>query len=800
MRCPRSWCSLGLWLAVANAAWGAEPVTPAEWVEAVRTAAAGEATRLTQTHGEAGYEAFRDIRLGAGVFITHSYRPSADVEQYAYAEACRGFARFMRARGEKLLARVLAGDVLGAQEKPYRRIVLAVYLWHGHAQSQRKGPPERFYALPLDAEGKAAAKAMHERAVEQGQTVLRRGYRTGRLAREDVEAIHLYRIVQGMRGVGECFLPAHLGLHPYCPSDRPRSAGHGVPAVRRASVNKPFHDLVLPTLQAVRARPDYTDLPDSRYGYEYPLRDEGVLEFLGPMVGYVPATSEDGGPVVVPRLPAEDPAPGTAERLGDLVGDRPLLLFLNDGVDAPFGRAIGMVPVLMQAWADHARWRFIAVNIHDWHYAAGDFRDYLHGPGAGAHHHAWSVEERARRFSMRLIQCPHVRVPSLVDNPYHGAKSCYAAGGGQNTYILVGTDGRMKFRSGGPFFPLNTANEMEHALARLVASGAGGGFPQESDPRTFNPPRPIVVIHHATLTEVEGSARTLDFEAVFGSAKVAYACRVPPHARVVLDGGRAALAELKPGDRLQVRLALDALGGFDPAFVPQQRPPWEGPSEADLAAGNRRITLRRVRDGYRSDYDLFVLRADGSPGPVIPREVRAWRNSACPADLTRAEALQTPRVTIWRGGRVASIDAEHRRVVVKPWPYDTQALTGRRIVAEHRAAGRQVHLDETARLRHACVERWIADAGKPETFYLDDAVDYTLNGLFGAGFDDLAVGDAVTIRYDCRHDATAPIPAELVRISRPRPGNGPSAARRESGPPDRGRPGRAWRARGSAPG
>jgi hypothetical protein len=102
---------------------------------------------------------------------------------------------------------------------------------------------------------------------------------------------------------------------------------------------------------------------------------------------------------------------------------------------------------------------------------------------------------------MRLIQCPHVSsVPALVDIPYHTVKDRWAAGGGQDSYFVIDTDGVVAHRSGGAFHPLDTANEMEHALARVVGLGGKGVLPRNTGPLCYDAARPTVVLRDATTS------------------------------------------------------------------------------------------------------------------------------------------------------------------------------------------------------------------------------------------------------------------------------------------------------------
>jgi hypothetical protein len=538
-----------------------------------------------------------------------------------------------------------------------------------------------------------------------------------------------------------------------------------VPPVRRAILGKPFFDAALPRLAAVRARPEFTDEPNYQYGFEYPLRPGGVLEFLEPMVGYAAVKNEDAQIVAVSRQMKNVDAE-TSVTIASLVGRKPVLLLTNDGVDAPFLRAISQVPVLMRAWEDHVNWKYIAVNIHDWHYAAGHYHDYLAKDNWRTQHHAWNQEERARRFSMRLIQCPHIDVPALVDTPWHTIKDRYASGGGQNSFWLIDTDGILAHRNGGPFRPLNEVNIMEHALSRLLAAGGRGVLPEQPNRRTMEPVRPTVVIHNAQATAVDAKQRLLKMERHIDGQKTTVECQIPPETRIELDGRVASLGDLKPGDHLQLRCYLDQLGDFSNDDLPQAVVPWEQPKTKTLRDGDREVQIRRVHDGYVADYDLFVLLSDTNPRPVQPRWVRAWRQGVYPAEATSRGSLWPARLRIWRGGRVQQIDTPSRTITVAHWPYDTEALTGWRIVKHYRSKGRQLSLDPLAKERLACVDRWIAEDGRARRYRLDAAVDYTLNGLFDADSPDLKPGDTVTLRYECGYDPEPVIHPDFVRVSR----------------------------------
>ena len=86
-----------------------------------------------------------------------------------------------------------------------------------------------------------------------------------------------------------------------------------------------------------------------------------------------------------------------------------------------------------------------------------------------------------------------------------------------------------------------------------------------------------------------------------------------------------------------------------------------------------------------------------------------------------------------------------------------------------RKEGQRVALTETARLRLAEVERWLADQNGEIVILADDAVDYCLNGKFAGGFDSIAVGDFVGVRYYLDHQPGDLLVPHTIRISKPIP-------------------------------
>jgi hypothetical protein len=767
----------------------AEELSPEGWVDRIRDeAAAGKPSKELQS-----------LRLAAGVYMTHGCAKETAEKTPWFNRTAKALEAFMQGRGKAILAKSLSGASLDPDERPFRIVVLGCWLKAGYdAIGSRKKGKKASHELylhdilvPDDASLEKAAD-YHDAIVTKGPEILLKGYLKRSLSVEEIDVLRLYRIAQGLRGVGETFLPMHLGIHPRYATGRIRSAGHGHPQIEQACIGTALLPLRMPILQAVRNRARFDDAPCVEYGFRYPLLPEGVLEFLEPMTGYEPGEPVGGKPVVrvrkdLLRSAAEAGVPEEQIRLTDLSNGKPLLLYVNDAVDAPLTRAFALVPTLMKAWREHADWAFVQVNIHDWFYASGEFKDYLDKPRWYNQHHAWSEEERARRISMRLVQNPQndaMRI--LIDTRHHLVKDRYSAGGGQNSYWLFDRDGVAVHKCGGPFIPMGTANMMEHALSELVASGCRGPIDigtsverggrgaiyaltsdkgaviRKADPYTTRTEDPVLCLKDCSVAGVSGD--TIRVLVSFPDGEKPLTIGLTPHARIEVGGKVAEAASLKPGMHVALKCRFSDMG-FQGAFAwPDPIPAYLKKPQPTATVHLRGITLvvRPLDDGYRFDHVLLEPASIAGAGGLTAFWVLAARSPL--ANTNPAKVLMD---TIWRGGTIRAIDADNRTLTVMPWAYDRQTLDGRQILRQWKEAGRSVHLDAVAKQRHACVKRWLENEGSEEMYRLDDAVVYTLNGRHVASFEDLRPGDKVTIRYRMLYDRERPIPASMVRISRP---------------------------------
>lgn len=223
----------------------------------------------------------------------------------------------------------------------------------------------------------------------------------------------------------------------------------------------------------------------------------------------------------------------------------------------------------------------------------------------------------------------------------------------------------------------------------------------------------------------------------------------------ISGGGRAMLHQLAAGESgLEWRIA-QAL------FL------WAGHNQAQKTRAMRTFDVPLDATG--------VSRARDAHARVISRSQAALLRGHRTGMLTAADvdAIRLCRIVEGMRGLGECFLPSHlglhplRPAEVTPWPLGDDEPIGWRIIRDHQARGTPVFLDDTTRQRLICVERWRTAPTKRLTLRVDDAVDYTWNGLMDASFDDLRVGDAVTFRYVCRHDDAAAIHPEMIRISRP---------------------------------
>ncbi len=745
-----AWTCLCVGVAVVAAETQPMPVT--HWIEQRRAQQAQQ-----------NDERLAELQLAAGVYLSNKgARETA--EKTGFPGAAAALEQYMAGEGKALLAKVRAGEALTEEEQKYRNVVLAVWYRVGHSagsdiKKDRELEHEYYLAdeLDLSADDMRQAYADLGKAREHGIEVLRQAYLDGgMLTAEDLQAIEDLRIAYSGQSISEMYLPAQLGFHPLAPRSKPDgdfSWGH---EVRRQLPGTKVPDVRRATLEAVRERDSYTEIPDFARGFRSLVRPDGVVQYLEVMSGYE-MTEVDGTPVA--RLPDDLTGPGEEGTVSvqEIVDGKPVLFFHNDPVDLPLTRAIDMVPVVMKAYEDVFDFHFATVGIHDRNYAANRYYEFANPSGSlrVGHHHTWDEEERARRLSVMLVQWPQSDVfPASVDNMFDHTKDRFAGNGGQNRYYLVGHDGVISHENAGPFEATNEFNVAEGAMIRLLENG-GTGVVEEADKLPyFAPSDPDLLITSADVTKVDSDGIELSWN---GNT-----FRVEPteHAHVTLNHELAELSDLQVGDKAIVfsRLSRVMPGvSFEWPDVGHERLSEPMALEQD----GRTFVGRRL--GHMNSMDQHVLLLNDLDGiDVLPgTQIMGLRDQK---RHNRQETYANTRI-IWRGGRVTAVDPQTREVTVAWHDYDTDGVNGRSILKEWDDEGIEYKLDRDTKRRHEIVETWIEAGSGESKLHVPDHCAITLNGQYQ---DDLVVqpDDFVTARFQLNVMDQETPPTNFLRITR----------------------------------
>jgi hypothetical protein len=429
---------------LAGLAASAEESTPqdrpvSEWMEAIQQ----QADRWYEQETEA----FAALRLTAGWSMPNLSGRAHQVHEKE--NELKVLKQWLEQDGYALLTQLLTGESIAAEYEPYRSIILGLYLRAGLDYEKTDTPTHRAFVLDLGkVDGGREACLRYRKAVNQsGQEALHKGYLTGRLTAAEVDAIRLYRIAQGQRGVGETFLPAHLGLHPLGDGKLPNASrgGHGLNNIIELVHGEPYYDFRLRRFEDVLQRENYSDKLDTPYHLTLSLRPEGVLDFLRVLEGYEPCENEAGAKVVrlKPQLLEAQPGePADASvRLKDRIGPKPVLLYINDPIDGPMTEQFPAFETIYQAYRDQVDCWFIAVDIHDWYYSGMQDMLSRDKPGKYPNTHYHSEEERARKMKNRYLESPHATVPCLISDNWQSVKNHYGTGGGANHWVIIDRDG-----------------------------------------------------------------------------------------------------------------------------------------------------------------------------------------------------------------------------------------------------------------------------------------------------------------------------------------------------------------------
>ena len=677
---------------------------------------------------------------------------------------------WVREDGYRVLSTLLEGGELSEAEKPYRVLALGLYLRAGVDYAKTDSPKGRCFYLDLSKlpGGRDACLAYRTKVNTAGIDALYKGYTTGGLNARDVDAIRLYRIAQGQRGVGEAFLPIHLGLsEANAGKSRHRGGGgHDKFEVTQYRHGKKLVDVRLARLEHVLKSPRYSDVLDTAYHLTFSLRPEGVNEFLTYLSGYEPVKNRKGQTYV--RLKPEHLKRKPGERaedwvhLGERVGEKPVVLYINDPIDGPVSEAFPAFETIYQAYRDQADIFFVAVDIHDWYYSG--MSDQLSGGwnGRRPNIHSYNREERARKARNRYVESPHATFPCLVGDDYQSVKNFYGTGGGANHWIVIDRDGRIAEYAANQH---GNMNDVENDIRRVLENGGRMSPASKKDygradhmPGLSMPEPMRVRIHDAEVVSVDARGRGLVVKKG-GLGAGGIDVRLTSHARLSRDETVARLADVRPGERVAIDFYLDDYAGGAKIDVQElEKAMWKGPSR------------KCVIDG-----DSMTVKLHGHYGRMRRRWVaeEATRMRTVPARGVRVLSTNMLKSSygepgvMWMSARVTAVDARAHRITVKRTPLSEKDAKGYAFYTEITKAGRKLNLTTTAKLRMAEVENWLRDARGTITVLADDAVDYCLNGRFGGGFDDIAPGDFVGVRYYPDRQRGGALAPHTIRISKP---------------------------------
>ena len=714
---------------------------------------------------------FAALRLAAGWSMPGL--SGKDSQRRQVAEELPILLEWLDNIGYEILNRILDERRLTPEEEPYRPILLGLYLRAALDYAKTDIPEGRALCLDLSrlSGGREACLTYREDVNRKGQERLYRGYLTGKLTRDDVEAIRLYRIAQGQRVVGESFLPMHLGLHPLADGRLLGRAGggHGVNNVIAANHGKPFYDVRLSRLETVLQSERYSDKLETGYHLTLSLRPEGVLDFLRVLDGYEPYRNEQGATVMRLRPELLDPRPGQkpadSVRLSHRVGIKPILLYINDPIDGPVSEQFPAFETIYQAYRDQLDCWFVAVDIHDWYYSGMPDMLSRDTPGEFSNTHSFNEEERARKAKNRYLESPHATFPCLIGNNWQSVKNFYGTGGGANHWVIIDRNGIIAEYTGNQDGNLN---HVETAIRRILANDGlmapdsrahiRWKSPEEAPNRTM-PANRRVRLHAAEVVSVDATKRQLTVRGDGVGRDGLIEIRLTPFARVCRHEVPIELDDLQTGETVVVDFHADDYLDPRQAQVTELEAPTYGTWRRRYELGDQRMEITLLgRYGWlrRRWYVDRLNKAEAIPG----RSVRVL-------DGSQVERPGSEPVVMWLSSRVTGVDADTHMITIRRTPIDPGGARGYAFYQELTRNGRHVALTETARVRLREVERWLGTKESTVTVLSDDAVDYCLNGEFGGGFTSIAVDDFVGVRYYPSHQPEDVLIPHTIRISKP---------------------------------
>jgi hypothetical protein len=418
-----------------------------------------------------------------------------------------------------------------------------------------------------------------------------------------------------------------------------------------------------------------------------------------------------------------------------------------------------------QAYRDQVDCWFVAVDIHDWYYSGmNDMLTKEDNTGKHPNIHSYNEEERARKMKNRYLESPHATFPCLIGDNWQSVKNHYGTGGGANHWLIIDRKGVVAEYTGNQNGNLN---HVERAVRRVLANG-GLMAPDsrahirwrdpESAPNVVEPKNRRMRLDDAEVVSLTVDKNELTIKRKGVGPDEMVLVRLKPFARVSRDEVPIKLSEVKIGERVAVDFYLDEYIDTARAEKQKLKPPNWGTWRFEYRLGDQCLRMT-ILGHYGIMRRRWYLDEAAQAKPIPARGVRVLSPQFKPPYLE-------PSV-MWLSGRVTTVDPKTHQITVKRAPISSQTAKGYGFYLEAMKKGQNPALTGPARLRIAEVEKWLKDDKGKVVVLADDAVDYSLNGTFSGGFKDIAVGDAVGVRYYPDRQKGGLLVPHTIRISKP---------------------------------
>ncbi len=732
---------------------GAYEKSAEAWIESIKTEAQNEKTT----------PAFESIRIGAGMCIGSHPGKQHRSKRYEkkYQEYIDSFKQFMKQEGESLLEKWLKGEELSQAERKYWYILQGIYF--NRAYTKKTKDQTRYYVYPAQKTDFTHAKHYQETIYNKGVTVLQKYYRGEHtLSVDDIEILRLFRILQGVRGTGEWYLPFHLGLHPSDPSGKP--AGHRRSQPYLSLVGYPAPDIKAPFLETVLKRKVYQDEVDYPYYFSLALRPEGVLHFLEPLTFY--AMKEENVCTLKPELLELKKGEKSEHffRMSKEIVDKPMVFIVNAPRDSAFS-AFPYLETLYQAYGDKVNFCFAGTDLHDW-FLNGENDYYTPNHRNGPEHrllqtHSYSQEEIARELKNRFIEFPEATFPCIVDDMGYTIKNTYWNFGGQNHINLIDKKGTIVYRgSSAMVLQINWLEHLEAAIQTYLnpKSVAFGTKSNQKNPEIFDlvmqkgqPKEKYLSLFRASIASIDLAQGTL----VIKSGNSEYSATVNKWTRLSERGKTIGLDQFKSGDAVNILF-----------------------SSTDYYQGNYQAEPTKKSSFEHTAYKISSNAGIGEVNnkhsmrlPPYDREICEIVTDTGNKNITLLQLDKTQRstfsaATIFYCGYVQEIHNDGREIIVQQKLSGPEKMKGYHFAQQDAA---KIKLDTITKEKMAVLDFWHArpPTARVDTFVIDDAVGIFINGhMHDVSRKDIKTGDFVAIEIYTEQAQEKRIYPNMVRVSR----------------------------------